>query len=50
MSYLRAGDTDKAMTELQAAVAHNPEDGRAFGLLGVCHAKRGEMAESINAM
>ncbi|MDQ2731377.1 MAG: tetratricopeptide repeat protein [Armatimonadota bacterium] len=50
LGHLRAGNTDAALTELQAAIAQHPEDGKAFGLLGVCHAKRGDFAQSIDAM
>ena len=44
---LQAGDLERADSLLIAAVAANPSDGRAHGYLGICKARRGDMAGSV---
>jgi hypothetical protein len=47
---LQSGDLDRADPLLNAAVAANPTDGRAHGYLGICKARRGDIAGSITSL
>ncbi|HTE19042.1 MAG TPA: tetratricopeptide repeat protein, partial [Armatimonadota bacterium] len=47
---LQAGDPEGATSLLQQAIMQNPSDGRAHGLLGICHARRGDLPASIASL
>lgn len=47
---LQAGDMDRALSLLNASVAANPADGRAHGYLGICKARKGDLAGSVNSL
>ncbi len=47
---LQAGEMDRALSLLNAAVASSPADGRAHGYLGICKARRGDLAGSVTSL
>ena len=43
--YIQEGESDKALGELEKAVAENPQDVEAYMLMGATHGTRGNFAE-----
>lgn len=50
MRLLQAGDFTSALAALQSAVQQNPQDGRAYGYLGIAYARLGDLNASVYAL
>jgi hypothetical protein len=47
---LQAGDYAGAIGKLQEALSHDPQDGKAHGLLGVCQARLGDLNAALQSL
>ncbi|MFN3648924.1 MAG: tetratricopeptide repeat protein [Armatimonadota bacterium] len=47
---LQSGNLTQAVEKLQQAIAANPDDVGAHGLLGICHGRRGDLVSAVASL